>query len=177
MFHLSLLPLPLSLSPSLSLSLSLSLSFSLSFFFSLLFSSPLSFDVFHRHPFANIELPRRIGSLPLSIIHPISTVNFHNVGVSCPHATYVCQHTGVFTRIFGKSVKGCAENTRVSRKPRFPPILLPISRADVRQRLLYNPRIIQFPSRRHAQLRIITAVLFRQTESEKQFRDCCVLNT
>lgn len=51
-----------------------------------------------------------------------------------------------------------------------PGLYLYLSLADVRQRLLYNPRIIQFPFCRHArmhQLQITTVVLFTQ----KQLRD------
>lgn len=53
--------------------------------------------------------PTESGSPPLSIIHPISTVSFHNVGAFCPR---IREHTGVFTRIFGKSVKGYGREIR-----------------------------------------------------------------
>lgn len=54
------------------------------------------------------------------------------------------EHTGVFTRIFGKSVKGCAEKYAGTAKPSVSPffaLYLSLTLTCV-SRLLYNPRII-----------------------------------
>lgn len=117
--------------------------------------------------------PCRVGSPPLSIIHPISTVSFHNVGAFCPR---IREHTGVFTRIFGKSVKGYVEKHAGSAEPfGLSPVFnhylsLALRRASaIALQPSHNP--ISVPTRAHMhQLRIITAALFRQTESEKQAR-------
>lgn len=62
------------------------------------------------------------------------------------------EHTGLFTRIFGKSVKRCVVEIYGCLRNPHPhsislTILLFLSLSYVRQRLLYNPRVIHFPSR------------------------------